>query len=411
MSARDGVKRLQYVIALDPRRGASNVMRKPALWTCLLLGSATAAMGQSRQENVENCRSVDPDTRIAGCTARINAGQDTTENLSTIYNNRGTAYNSKGDHDHAIQDFSEAIRLSPSHGYTYRNRGIDYYEKGDYDRAIQDFNEAIHLDPNDTSTYFSRGDAYNSKRDYDRAIPDFNEAIRIKPNYARPYYGRGQAYYGKGDYDRAIPDFSEAIRLNPNDMSAYYERGLSYINKGDYDRAIQDFGEAIRLNPKFAYAYEKRGDAYLLQSNVTAAIANFKDAISAAPSSSLAVFAAVKLHVATMRQGHSDAQQLASVAAAADLSKWPGPLLKLDLGQMTATGVMVAAANADAYTEKSQLCVANYYTGEDALFHRDRTAALARLRAARDGCPSAATEYRAALLELKRLGALVAPTK
>ena len=54
------------------------------------------------------------------------------------------------------------------------------------------------------------------------------------------------------------------------------------------------------------------------------------------------------LHVALKRQGHDDAQQLASVAAAADLSKWPGPVLKLDLGQMTADEVMVAAANAVA---------------------------------------------------------------
>jgi hypothetical protein len=42
------------------------------------------------------------------------------------------------------------------------------------------------------------------------------------------------------------------------------------------------------------------------------------------------------LHVIMKRQGHDDAQQLARVAAAADLSKWPGPVLKLDLGQMTA---------------------------------------------------------------------------
>ena len=124
-----------------------------ALCTCLLLGAAMAAMGCSSEVNLIKCRSVDPETSIAGCTAVIQRGLLTTEHLSIIYNNRGTAYGSKGDHDRAIQDFNEAILLSPNDAYTYRDRGIEYYEKGDYDRAIQDYDQAIRLNPNDTSVY------------------------------------------------------------------------------------------------------------------------------------------------------------------------------------------------------------------------------------------------------------------
>ena len=115
------------------------------------------------------------------------------------------------------------------------------------------------------------------------------------------------------------------------------------------------------------------------------------------------------LHVAMKRQGQDDAQQLASVAAAADLSKWPGPVLKLDLGQITADEVIVAAASGDI--QKWQICEANYFTGEDALFHHQRTTAMARLGSARDGCPKDDTLYDAALVELRRLGAPAAPTK
>ena len=56
---------------------ASNVIGKPGLCTFLLLCSAMAAMGQSKQENVNKCMSADPDTRIAGCTALIQTHQDT----------------------------------------------------------------------------------------------------------------------------------------------------------------------------------------------------------------------------------------------------------------------------------------------------------------------------------------------
>ncbi len=110
------------------------------------------------------------------------------------------------------------------------------------------------------------------------------------------------------------------------------------------------------------------------------------------------------LHVAMKRQGQNDAQQLAPVVAAADLSKWPGPVLKLDLGQITADEVMAAAANPDANTQKGQVCEANYYTGEDALLHQQRATALARFKAASDGCPKNYIENAAAQAELKRLG-------
>ena len=384
---------------------------KPALRTCLLLGAAMTAMGCSGPKNLSKCRSVDPDTRIAGCTALIQSGQLTTGNLSTIYNNRGTAYSSKGDHDRAIQDFNEAIRLNPNFERAYYLRGNAYIVKEEYDRATQDFNEAIQLNPNAETAYYGRGYAYKKKGDYDRAIQDFNEAIRLNPNFERAYYNRANAYIDKEEYDRAIQDFNEAIQLNPNNGNNYNNRGVAYIRKGDYGRAIQDYSQAIHLNSNDTTAYLNRGGAYFAQSNLTAAIADFEHTISAAPSSSAAVSAALFLHVVMKRQGHDDAQQLARVAAAADLSKWPGPVLKLDLGQVTANEVMVAAASGVSAWQKWRVCDANYFTGEDALLHHQRTTALARFTAARDACPKGDVGYTAALAELKRLGASAAPAK
>ncbi len=354
------------------------MVRNSAICICLSLGAAMAAMGQSRQENLNKCRSVDPNAKITGCTALIQAGQDTTENLSVIYNNRGTAYD----------------------------------DEGDYDRAIQDFNEAIHLNPNAERAYYGRGYAYKKKGDYDRAIQDFNEAIHLNPNFERAYYDRGNAYIDKDDYDRAIQEFDEAIRLNPNDAFAYNNRGVAYERKDDYGHAIQNYNKAILLDSNYTSAYGSRGYAYFAQSNLTAAIADFAHTISAAPSSSGAVYAVLMLHVIMKRQGRDDARQLARVAAAADQSKWPGPVLKLDLGQITANEVMMAAASPGSDRQKKwQVCEANYFTGEDALLHHQRATALARLRAAADGCPKGDTDYAAALAELKRLGASAAPAK
>ena len=61
---------------------------------------------------------------------------------SIFYNNRGGAWQKKGEHDRAIADYSEAIGLDPSNPCPFYNRGIAWSSKGDYDRAIADYSEA-----------------------------------------------------------------------------------------------------------------------------------------------------------------------------------------------------------------------------------------------------------------------------
>lgn len=335
------------------------------------------ATGCSGQENLNKCRSTDPDTKIAGCTALIQTGKTTAENLSTFYNNRGAAYDDKHDYDHAIQDYNEAIRL----------------------------------DPILAAAFYGRGEAYDHKGNFDRAIKDDSEAIRLNPDFAYAYDARGRAHRNKGDFDHAIQDYDEAIRLDPNYALAFNNRGDSHRSKGDYDDAIRDFSEAIRLNPKLVSAYGNRGFVYFCQSNLAAAIEDYEHVITSAPSSKTAVLAALMLHVAMKRQGRDDAQRLSTVVAAADLSTWPGPVLKLDLGQITADQLMASAASSSPDKQKWQVCEANYFTGEDALFRHQRATAMARLKAARDGCPKADGAYSAALVELKRLAVPAAPAK
>jgi len=59
----------------------------------------------------------------------------------------GVSDGAKGDHNRAVADYGEAIRIAPKYAIAYYNRGRAYRAKGDNDRAIADFEEAIRLDP------------------------------------------------------------------------------------------------------------------------------------------------------------------------------------------------------------------------------------------------------------------------
>ncbi len=213
--------------------------------------------------------------------------QGKTKNNAEAYYKSGNEYFAKGEHDIAISEYTEAIRLNPKFAEAYSNRGRAYGIKGDNDIALSDFNEAIRLNPKLAWAYAGRC-AANVNKGYDDRISDCNQAIRLDPKLEKAYYNRGRLYGSKGDYDKAISDFNESIRLDSRWALTYYMRGLMYSNKKEHDRAISDFNEAIRLDPKFVEAYSSRGFSYAMiedsnKANLDKSIKDYSEAIRLNP--------------------------------------------------------------------------------------------------------------------------------
>lgn len=210
------------------------------------MGEALAAS----QVDKDNCARGTEEAKIEACTRIIGDSTESANNRAVSYNHRGIAYGRKGEHDKAISDFSQAIRLKPELASAHMNRGIALSNKREYDRAISDFDEAIRLDPGVAGAYTSRGRAYSGKGQHDRAISDHNEALRLKPDLGSAYYNRGVAFGNKGQHDRAISDFNEAIRLDPRIVGAYTYRGIAYERKGQRQQAKRDYQSALAVTPR-----------------------------------------------------------------------------------------------------------------------------------------------------------------
>jgi tetratricopeptide (TPR) repeat protein len=135
--------------------------------------------------------------RIEGCTWAIQSGRWSGKDLAFAYYNRGNAYFDNKEHDRAIADFSEAIRLDPPFAPTYNNRGGAYRIKGDYERAIADYDEAIRLDPKYALACYDRGLAHLARKSYDQAIADFSKAIELEPDFTEARVNRERAYERK----------------------------------------------------------------------------------------------------------------------------------------------------------------------------------------------------------------------
>jgi tetratricopeptide (TPR) repeat protein len=93
-------------------------------------------------------RDVSVEQKLASCSAMIEAGQETRQNLAVAHTNHGTIYLDKQDFDRAIADYDQAIKLDPKSARSFNDRGRAYDRKLQYDRAVADYDQAIALDPN-----------------------------------------------------------------------------------------------------------------------------------------------------------------------------------------------------------------------------------------------------------------------
>jgi tetratricopeptide (TPR) repeat protein len=161
----------------------------------------------------------------------------------------GNLYVAKIDYVHAFENYDRAMNLAPDDPVVYDNRGTALESLGRHDEAINDFSHAIALDPHDTSAYSNRATAYLASNRPDRAIADLNEVILAAPADALIYYDRGTAFELQGEFARAKTDYHEAVRLMPSFAPASAALGR-LDSKDDPELALAEFGAAVRLDPK-----------------------------------------------------------------------------------------------------------------------------------------------------------------
>jgi lipoprotein NlpI len=153
----------------------------PVRLTVFVTFATLLSMRPAAADDADTCTHGSGDDKIAACTRAITSGRWTGSGLAWAYVNRGKAYREKGDYDHAIQDYDQAIRLDPKNINAYNNRGNVYKAKGDNDRAVADYSEAIGLNPKSADAYFNRGRLYLYGGSVAMAQADFKQANALKP--------------------------------------------------------------------------------------------------------------------------------------------------------------------------------------------------------------------------------------
>ena len=179
--------------------------------------------------------------------------------------------------------FRPGHQLDPNNTEAFYNRGTRLQRKGDVDHAIADFNQAI-------SSIRRYADAFPAA-----AAPTARSTItstrsptsirpsRFNPNYALAFNNRCFARAVVNRFPEALADCNEALRLRPGDGEALGSRGLAYLKLKKADLAVADFDAKLQAAPKDAYALYGRGMAKRLKGDEIGANADIAAAKQISP--------------------------------------------------------------------------------------------------------------------------------
>ena len=201
--------------------------------------------------------------------------------MADAFIGRGIVYHNQGQHDRAIKDYDQAIRLNPNHaglqqpGFVYSLRANTTAPS----RTTTGRSGSTRITARPASTAGSPG---TRKDQDDRAIQDFDQAIRLDPTWFRLPQPR-LVLQRQGQYDRAIEDFDRALRLNPDDAALFNNRCYAKASAGALAAALADCNEALRRMPGNWEFLDTRAFTYLKMQQLPQALADYDAALKIAP--------------------------------------------------------------------------------------------------------------------------------
>ena len=136
-----------------------------------MLGRVAAA------EVATDCFSDDYERRYSGCTAIIENPAAGADEKAQAYSMRALTQALKQRFESAIQDYDQAIALSPNFAVALNNRAWAYYKWGRGAQGLGDVERSLQLNPGSAHTWDTRGHIRQVMGNHAGAFADYQQAI------------------------------------------------------------------------------------------------------------------------------------------------------------------------------------------------------------------------------------------
>lgn len=127
----------------------------------------------------------------------------------------GYAYSRLGQHQRAIERYTEAVRLAPEEAAGWNLLAQSYRATGQPQRAISTLNHALVAVRDVPETFYLLGESYSDIGRFDLASGAYQQALNINKGFAEAWFGMGRTHVRLGRAAEAAEIVRVLERMNP----------------------------------------------------------------------------------------------------------------------------------------------------------------------------------------------------
>lgn len=179
-----------------------------------------------------------------------------------------------------IRHYSSLLMSSEPRAIDYFGRAMSSMMVKDYESAINDLTEAVRLSPQFVLGYFARSVARMCQMEVMR---EGNTDAELTSAYSarkaeRETIGELKAANDRYMAESVLNDLDKVLEMSPNQIYAYFNKGNMYLSFNDYTAALACYTSAINIKADFGEAYFNRGMVYLQLGNIEKGVADLSKA-------------------------------------------------------------------------------------------------------------------------------------
>ena len=175
----------------------------------------------------------------------------------------GVAAANSGNHQAAVDAFTNAANAMPTCADCYYNIGVSQTQMKNSDGAEAAFKKAIELRPAYPEAYNALAALYTTQRKMDLAAEAAKKAAELSSSAvggasADSLYSAGVGLWNANKFQEAGDAFNGAIKSDPNHADAHFMLGKVNLNLGKLAEAAAEFDTYLKLQPNGKNAAEAK---------------------------------------------------------------------------------------------------------------------------------------------------------
>lgn len=194
------------------------------------------------------------------------------------------------DEEHALELFSEVLRLEPDNLHCHYLTTLCAHLLTQEDLLEQTCSHALELAPRHPHTIACEAVRYLYLANFARAETLFEHALRALPDDLDLYLGLGVLHEYSGNREKGLEAFARVLRHDPDNVRAHLSLGGLYAMDGEFEAALEEYRTAKELYPELESPHQRLGRDYYYEGVIEQAASEFGQAMHEDPDEPAAYF-------------------------------------------------------------------------------------------------------------------------